>query len=226
MFETGPCAETRDHVADAGLLAGQPVKALAASEQAEQHGTQCRPAVDGGASLGEDAAPIATATVMATTSRRRCMGKVDPSGPPQSSGRTSLRACSRAWCARSERSSRSRTAGYASSPRSWRRSAIPSRSTVSADGRRRRRGAGVRRRPETLARTTLGRLGAGGPVNIEPALRAGEPLGGHYVQGHVDGVGRVASVEEEGDGKRVWVDTPAELLRYCVEKGSIAVDGV
>jgi riboflavin synthase len=80
--------------------------------------------------------------------------------------------------------------------------------------------------PETLARTSLGGLAAGEPVNVEPALRAGEPLSGHVVQGHVDGVGRVRSVEPEGEGRRVWVDAPAELLRYCVEKGSIAVDGV
>jgi riboflavin synthase len=80
--------------------------------------------------------------------------------------------------------------------------------------------------PETLARTTLGRLEPGAPVNIEPALRAGEALGGHYVQGHVDGVGRIRSVEAEAEGKRVWVDAPPEILRYCVEKGSIAVDGV
>ena len=62
-------------------------------------------------------------------------------------------------------------------------------------------------------------------VNVEPALRAGEPLGGHYVQGHVDGVGVVRSVEDEGDGRRVWIDAPADLLRYAVEKGSIAVHG-
>jgi riboflavin synthase alpha subunit len=80
--------------------------------------------------------------------------------------------------------------------------------------------------PETLARTTLGRLGPGTAVNLEAALRAGEPLGGHYVQGHIDGTGRVRSVEDEGEGKRVWVDAPKEILRYCVEKGSIAVDGV
>jgi riboflavin synthase len=80
--------------------------------------------------------------------------------------------------------------------------------------------------PETLARTTLGGLQPGEPVNLEPALKAGEELGGHYVQGHVDGVGRVRSVEPEGDGRRVWVDAPPEILRYCVEKGSIAVDGV
>jgi riboflavin synthase len=80
--------------------------------------------------------------------------------------------------------------------------------------------------PETLSRTTLGRLAPGVPVNLEPALRAGEALGGHYVQGHVDGVGRIRSVDEEGEGKRIWVDAPAELLRYCVEKGSVAVDGI
>ena len=62
-------------------------------------------------------------------------------------------------------------------------------------------------------------------VNVEPALRAGEPLGGHYVQGHVDGLGAVRAAEPEGDGRRVWFDVPAELLRYLVEKGSITVDG-
>jgi riboflavin synthase len=79
--------------------------------------------------------------------------------------------------------------------------------------------------PETLARTTLGGLTRGARVNIEPALRAGEPLGGHYVQGHVDGVGRVAGVEEEGDGRRISFDAPPELRRYVVEKGSITVEG-
>jgi riboflavin synthase len=80
--------------------------------------------------------------------------------------------------------------------------------------------------PETLARTTLRRLEPGTNVNVEPALRAGEALGGHYVQGHVDGVGRVRTVEPEGDGKRVWFDAAEDVLRYCVEKGSVAVDGV
>jgi riboflavin synthase len=80
--------------------------------------------------------------------------------------------------------------------------------------------------PETLARTSLGRLESGAPVNLEPALRAGDPLGGHVMQGHVDGLARVRSVEPEGDGRRIWLDAPAELLRYTVEKGSIAVDGV
>src|SRR6266508_3056116 len=80
--------------------------------------------------------------------------------------------------------------------------------------------------PETLTRSTLGRLEPGACVNLEPALRAGEPLGVHYVQGHVDGVGRVRSIEPEGDGQRAWLDAPPDVLRYCVEKGSVAVDGV
>jgi riboflavin synthase len=62
----------------------------------------------------------------------------------------------------------------------------------------------------------------GSEANLEPALRAGEPLGGHYVQGHVDSVGRVRSF----DGERLVVEAPADILRYCVEKGSITVDGV
>jgi riboflavin synthase len=79
---------------------------------------------------------------------------------------------------------------------------------------------------ETLRRTSLGRLAEGAEVNVEPALRAGEPLGGHYVQGHVDGLGAIGSVEAEGEGLRVVVEAPPEILRYCVEKGSITVDGV
>jgi riboflavin synthase len=80
--------------------------------------------------------------------------------------------------------------------------------------------------PETLRRTTLGRLGEGAEINVETAVRAGEPLGGHYVQGHVDAVGRIQSVEAEGEGLRVVVEAPPEVLRLCVEKGSIAVEGV
>jgi riboflavin synthase len=80
--------------------------------------------------------------------------------------------------------------------------------------------------PETLARTALGRLEPGGSVNLEPSLRVGDPLGGHVVQGHVDAVGRVRSVAPEGEGSRVWVDAPENVVRYCTEKGSIAVDGV
>jgi riboflavin synthase len=80
--------------------------------------------------------------------------------------------------------------------------------------------------PETMTRTALGRLAAGDDVNVEPALRAGEPLGGHVMQGHVDGTGTVRSVEREGDGRRIWIDAADDMLRYCVEKGSVAVDGV
>jgi riboflavin synthase len=80
--------------------------------------------------------------------------------------------------------------------------------------------------PETLRRSSLVRLEAGDEVNLESALRAGDPLGGHYVQGHVDGVARVRSVEREGEGARAWFDAPPELLRYLVEKGSVAVEGV
>lgn len=80
--------------------------------------------------------------------------------------------------------------------------------------------------PETLSRTSLAALAAGSEVNLEPALRTGEPLGGHYVQGHVDGVGTVDSVAPEGDGARLAVEAPAELRRYLVEKGSVAVQGV
>jgi riboflavin synthase len=80
--------------------------------------------------------------------------------------------------------------------------------------------------PETLARTTLAGLVEGVEVNLEGALRAGDPLGGHYVQGHVDGIGRVRSLETEGDGARLWLDVPPELQHYCVEKGSLTVDGV
>jgi riboflavin synthase len=76
--------------------------------------------------------------------------------------------------------------------------------------------------PETLSRSTLGRLETGAVVNLEPALRAGEPLGGHLVQGHVDAVGRIS----HADGEVLEIEAPADVLRYCVEKGSIAIDGV
>jgi riboflavin synthase len=79
---------------------------------------------------------------------------------------------------------------------------------------------------ETLKRSTLDRVQPGDHVNVERAVRAGEPLGGHIVQGHVDGVARVRLVEREGEGKRIVVEVPPELERYCVEKGSIAIDGV
>jgi riboflavin synthase len=80
--------------------------------------------------------------------------------------------------------------------------------------------------PETLSRTALSRLERGDRLNVEPSLRIGDPLGGHVVQGHVDAVGAVRSVTPEGESRRVWVDAPVAIVRYCLEKGSIAVDGV
>jgi riboflavin synthase len=79
---------------------------------------------------------------------------------------------------------------------------------------------------ETLRRSSLGPLGAGDEVNVELALRAGDRLGGHMVQGHVDGTGTVEAVADEGFARLVRVAAPPEVLRYVVEKGSIAVDGV
>jgi len=80
--------------------------------------------------------------------------------------------------------------------------------------------------PETLRRTTLGGLAAGSEVNLEPALRAADPLGGHYVQGHIDGTCRVRSIERDGVALGVVFEASPELLRYVVEKGSVAVQGV
>jgi len=79
---------------------------------------------------------------------------------------------------------------------------------------------------ETLARSSLGGASAGTRVNLELALRAADRLGGHIMQGHVDGVGTVAAVREDGFARVVTVAAPPEILRYVVEKGSIAVDGV
>jgi riboflavin synthase len=80
--------------------------------------------------------------------------------------------------------------------------------------------------PETLARTTLGRLSAGDRVNLERALRAGDPLGGHFVTGHVDCVGAVLEEIVTGDWLTVWFGFPAEWEELLVAKGSVAVDGV
>ncbi|HZR14797.1 MAG TPA: riboflavin synthase [Acidimicrobiia bacterium] len=80
---------------------------------------------------------------------------------------------------------------------------------------------------ETLERTSLGGLRAGDPVNLERPVRLADRLGGHIVQGHVDGVGTVAGREPLDDGStRVTITTPPGLLRYVVEKGSITVDGI
>jgi riboflavin synthase len=79
---------------------------------------------------------------------------------------------------------------------------------------------------ETLRRSSLGPLAEGDAVNLELPLRAGDRLGGHMVQGHVDGTGRVEAVSEDGFARVVRIGAPPEVLRYVVEKGSIAVDGV
>ena len=80
--------------------------------------------------------------------------------------------------------------------------------------------------PETLDRTTLGERRTGDHVNLERALRLDQRLGGHLVQGHVDGVGVVRSIAREGDGARLTLGLPEELARFVAEKGSLAVDGV
>ena len=79
---------------------------------------------------------------------------------------------------------------------------------------------------ETLSRTTLGGWTPGEQVNLERALRLDQRLGGHLVQGHVDGVGEVVAIEDEGQGKRVKLSVPGPLARFVTEKGSLAVDGV
>ena len=79
---------------------------------------------------------------------------------------------------------------------------------------------------ETLRRSSLAEVAEGAEVNLELPLRAGDRLGGHVVQGHVDGVGTIAEIREEGFSRIVEIAAPAETLRYVVEKGSIAVDGI
>ena len=79
---------------------------------------------------------------------------------------------------------------------------------------------------ETLRRSSLGDVAAGSRVNLELALRADARLGGHIMQGHVDGVGAVAAVREDGFARIVTIAAGPELLRYVVEKGSIAIDGI
>ena len=79
---------------------------------------------------------------------------------------------------------------------------------------------------ETLARSSLGDLAPGSSVNLELPLRATDRLGGHVVQGHVDAVGEVFDRHDDGFARRIRIGAPAEVLRYVVEKGSIAVDGV
>lgn len=80
--------------------------------------------------------------------------------------------------------------------------------------------------PETLARSTLGQLSPGDRVNLEPSLRAGDPLDGHMVQGHVDGTARVVGIRNTGS-ERVWTFAPqSHLLPFIIPKGSVALDGV
>jgi riboflavin synthase len=79
---------------------------------------------------------------------------------------------------------------------------------------------------ETLVRSSLGRLQSGDHVNLELALRVGDRLGGHFVQGHVDSTGRVEAIEQREHSRVIRIGAPPEILRYVVEKGSIAVDGV
>ena len=80
--------------------------------------------------------------------------------------------------------------------------------------------------PETLARTTLGSWQSGDVVNLERPLRFDQRLGGHLVQGHVDGVGKIVDMKAEGDGQPVRIQLPRTLSRFVAEKGSLAVDGV
>jgi riboflavin synthase len=79
---------------------------------------------------------------------------------------------------------------------------------------------------ESLRRSSLAEVGPGSEVNLELAMRAGDRLGGHIMQGHVDGVGTISAIEADGFSRVVTVTAPKELLRYVVEKGSIAIDGV
>ncbi|CAO0821027.1 Riboflavin synthase [Desulfarculales bacterium] len=79
---------------------------------------------------------------------------------------------------------------------------------------------------ESLARTTLGRLRSGDKVNLERALKLGDRLGGHLVTGHIDCVGNVSRIERVGGSTRITINIPAEHLRYVVEKGSVAVNGI
>jgi len=79
---------------------------------------------------------------------------------------------------------------------------------------------------ETLVRSSLGRLQAGDRVNLELALRVGDRLGGHFVQGHVDATGRIETIDQRDHSRVVRIGAPPDLMRYVVEKGSIAVDGV
>ena len=79
---------------------------------------------------------------------------------------------------------------------------------------------------ETLSLTTLGELTVGSPVNLEPALSAGDPLGGHLLSGHVDGIGEIGAISGDARSMRIEISVPAALSRYIARKGSVAIDGV
>ena len=79
---------------------------------------------------------------------------------------------------------------------------------------------------ETLSKTTLGEWQPGRRINLERALKAGDELGGHIVAGHVDGVGRIAAMHDDGSSRRFTVDVPADLAPYIASKGSVALDGI
>lgn len=80
--------------------------------------------------------------------------------------------------------------------------------------------------PETLSVSTLGTLTVGTPVNLERAMRVNERLGGHLVAGHVDGVGAVRGRQQDGNAVVLTIEAPKEVLRYCIHKGSITVEGI
>ncbi len=79
---------------------------------------------------------------------------------------------------------------------------------------------------ETLSRTNLGRLTSGSPVNLERSLKVGDRMGGHYVTGHIDSVGKVAKREDDGQWAKFWFSVPPALSRQMASKGSVAVDGI
>ncbi len=80
--------------------------------------------------------------------------------------------------------------------------------------------------PETLSVTTLGLLAPGAPVNLERAMKINERIGGHLVSGHVDGVGTIRSRRQEGNAVLLTIEAPPDILRYCIAKGSVTVDGI
>lgn len=97
---------------------------------------------------------------------------------------------------------------------------------LTVEVRSKQQGVSISVMPETLRVTTLGRIPLGNPVNLELPLRLGDPLDGHLVTGHVDGVGRVKSVTRQGNSRTISITAPRALARFLAPKGSIAVDGV